>query len=318
MRISYSATDSLIDNFMWIITYRRWFYGISVVLLVSTFAALSVWGLRLGIDFKGGSLIEVTYQIPDTATVAVPTVDEVRTALYALDLGDVSVRTIDAGHLIRTRTLSDTERVAMTAALENFQYASIQRIDSVGPILSKEAAQKSYISIGLVLIAIVMFIAFAFRKVSKPVASWKYGMIAVIALFHDVLIPTGVYALLGHVAGFEVDTLFVTALLVVLGFSVHDTIVVFDRVRENLRVDAQSGGKTPFAAIVGASVSQTIIRSINTSLSTLLSVIALYFFGPESTKSFSLVLTMGILVGAYSSICIASPLLVTAYEWTKK
>lgn len=303
---------------MWIITYRRWFYGISVALLALTFTALSVWGLKLGIDFKGGSLIEVTYQIPDTITALAPTVDEIRAVFEPFDLGDVSIRTTDTGHLIRTRTLSDSERSSVTAALSTFRYASIGRIDSVGPILSKEAAQKSYISIGLVLIAIVMFVAFAFRKVSKPVASWKYGVIAVVALFHDVLIPTGAFAFLGYVAGFEVDTLFVTALLVVLGFSVHDTIVVFDRVRENLRLDAQSGGKTPFASIVGASVSQTLIRSINTSLSTLLSVIALYFFGPESTKSFSLVLMMGIFVGTYSSVFIASPLLVTVYEWGKR
>ncbi len=289
-----------------------------MALIVSTFAALSVWGLKLGIDFKGGSLIEVIYQIPETVTASAPTVEEIQVIFEPFHLGDISIRTTDTGHLIRTRTLSDNERSQVTAVLGTLQYASIGRIDSVGPILSKEAAQKSYISIGLVLIAIVMFVAFVFRKVSKPVASWKYGVIAVVALFHDVFIPTGAFAFLGYIAGFEVDTLFVTALLVVLGFSVHDTIVVFDRVRENLRLDAQLGGKTPFASIVGASISQTFIRSINTSFSTLLSVIALYFFGPESTKSFSLVLMMGIFVGTYSSVCIASPLLVTVYEWTKK
>lgn len=268
--------------------------------------------MKLGIDFEGGSLIEMTYSAPQTVTFIPPTTGQVRTALTSLELGEVSLRETDTGFLLRTRTLTEGEREKVTAALlEISNYGTIARIDSVGPLLGKEAIYKSFLSIGLVLLAIVAFIAFAFRKVSRPVASWKYGVIAVIALFHDVFIPTGIFAYLGHFAGIEIDTLFVTAMLVVLGFSVHDTIVVFDRVRENLHIDSLSGGKTPFETIVGNSVTQTIARSVNTSLTTFLSLIALYFFGPEATRLFSLALIIGIVAGTYSSIFIASPLLVT-------
>lgn len=298
---------------MWIITHRRWFYGLSVLLLGSAILAISLWGLNPGIEFEGGSLIEVTYELP------VPSVAEISSTLEPLSLNELSVRTTDDGFLIRSETLSEAERDEVTTMLVSVgEGGTIIRTDSVGPVLGKEAIQKSLVSIVLVLIAIVIFIAAAFRKVSKPVASWKYGVIAVIALFHDVLIPTGLFAYLGHFASVEVDTLFVTALLVVLGFSVHDTIVVFDRVRENLRLDTESKGKTPFDEIVGAGVSQTIVRSINTSFTTFLSLVALYFFGPETTKLFSLAMIVGVVVGTYSSIFIASPLLVTAYLFGKK
>ncbi len=299
---------------MWIIIHRKIFYALSVVLIGASVASVWMWGMKLGIDFEGGSLIEMTYSAPETVTFVPPTVENVRSALASMELGETSVRETDNGFLLRTRTLTEKERETVTAALLAVsKYGTVARIDSVGPLLGKEAIYKSFLSIGLVLLAIVAFIAFAFRKVSKPVASWKYGVIAVIALFHDVFIPTGVFAYLGHFAGVEIDTLFVTALLVVLGFSVHDTIVVFDRVRENLHVDSLSGGKTPFETIVGNSVAQTFARSINTSFTTFLSLIALYFVGPEATRLFSLALIIGIVAGTYSSIFIASPLLVTVH-----
>ncbi len=165
------------------------------------------------------------------------------------------------------------------------------------------------------LLAIVIFITFVFRKVSKPVASWKYGLIAIVALAHDVIVPAGVFALLGHFAGIEVDTLFVTALLVVLGFSIHDTIVVFDRIRENLQINTDGHHKKEFETIVGESVNQTFVRSINTSLTTLIAVVVLYFVGAEATKNFSLAMLIGIAAGTYSSIFIGSPLLVTVHKW---
>jgi preprotein translocase subunit SecF len=161
-----------------------------------------------------------------------------------------------------------------------------------------------------------LFIAFAFRKVSKPVSSWVYGLVAVIALAHDVIIPTGVFVLLGHFKNFEIDTLFVTALLVILGFSIHDTIVVFDRVRENLRHDHNS--KKPFEQIVGESISQTFTRSINTSLTVLLALLVLYFFGSSATHNFVLALLIGITLGTYSSIFIGSSLLVTIEKWQNR
>jgi len=170
----------------------------------------------------------------------------------------------------------------------------------------------------LVLLAIVLFVAFAFRKVSKPISSWVYGLVTILALTHDVLIPTGVFAFLGHFYGFEVDTLFVTALLVILGFSVHDTIVVFDRIRENLHKNEEDRDKKDFETIVGESINQTFVRSINTSLTTLFAIFMLYILGPDSIKNFSLALLIGITAGTYSSIFIGSTLLVAFNNWKNR
>ena len=186
---------------------------------------------------------------------------------------------------------------------------------SIGPVLGAEALRKSIFSIVFVILSIVLYITFVFRKVSEPVSSWKYGLTAIVALAHDIIIPIAVFSVLGHFAGYEVDTLFVTALLVILGFSVHDTIVVFDRVRENLRHG--SSGKS-FETVVGESVGQTFARSINTSLTTLLALVILYFFGGEATQHFALALIIGIAAGTYSSVFIGSPLLVTIEKWGRK
>jgi len=301
---------------MFIVNHRKFFYTLSAILVLSSIVFLSIWGLKPGIDFKGGSIIEVDYSKAGTRT---PTAD-VEKALSALNIGTVSIReTGTEGFIIRTSELTPEQHNSVLAALSQDGKTIVdeKRFDSVGPILGKEALQKSWISILMVLIAIVLFITFAFRKVSQPVSSWKYGVIAVIALVHDVFIPAGVFALLGHVAGIEVDTLFVTALLVVLGFSVHDTIVVFDRVRENLRLNTEEHTKKAFSTIVGESINQTFVRSINTSLTTLIAIFVLYLVGAEATQHFALALLVGIIAGTYSSIFLGSPLLVTVYEWQK-
>lgn len=182
---------------------------------------------------------------------------------------------------------------------------------------SNEPPLKSIWAVLLVLLTITLFIAFAFRKVSKPVSSWKYGLVALVALAHDVIIPVGAFVLLGQFFGAEVDTLFVTAILVVLGFSVHDTIVVFDRVRENLRINIEKNLKEPFEETVGKSITQTLARSINTSLTTVLALIALYVFGPDISHNFVLALIIGIIAGTYSSIFLGSPLLITLEKMRK-
>ncbi len=294
---------------MFIVNNRIVFYIISVILFAVSIIAMSIWGLNLGIDFKGGSILEVEYP------GARPTQEVVVAALAPQNL-QASVRpTGENGFIIRMRAISHDEKIKLSEALAiGGTVPTEKRFDSIGPLLGKEAARKSIMSIVLVILAIVLFIAYAFRKVSKPVSSWKYGVVAVVALLHDVVIPTGVFAILGHYLGYEVDTLFVTALLVILGFSVHDTIVVFDRVRENLSL----GLKKSFAQIVGASVSQTFARSINTSLTTLIALVVLYFVGGDVTKHFTLVLIIGIAVGTYSSIFIGSTLLVTLEGWTSK
>ena len=273
-----------------------------------------MWGLKPGIDFKGGSLFEVTYSDgrPEKA--------ELESALSPLEVG-ASVRpTRENGYIIRMKDLIESEQQAVREAVSFKGERKVveERFDTVGPLLGKEAAGKSFIAIILVILCIVIFITFAFRKVSEPVASWKYGIITIIALLHDVLVPAGAFAVLGRFAGYEVDTLFVTALLVVLGFSVHDTIVVFDRVRENLRISHEMKDRKDFATIVGNSISQTFVRSINTSLTTVIALLVLYFIGPEVTKHFSLALLIGIIAGTYSSIFIGSPLLVTVEKWKKR
>ena len=298
-----------------IVKHRKIFYAISGVLSSASIIVLLIWGLNLGIDFKGGTIVEVAY--PDNR----PAVSEIEKNLEKLNLGEHSIRPVgENGYLLRARELVETERVTLLKALsfDNTNKITEERFDSVGPLLGKEAMRKSLFSIILVIICIVLFITFAFRKVSEPVASWKYGLITVLALVHDVLIPAGVFAVLGHFQGIEVDTLFVTALLVVLGFSVHDTIVVFDRVRENLKINRETRAKKPFEQIVGESISQTFVRSINTSLTTILVLIVLFFVGAETTKLFSLALIIGIIAGTYSSIFIGSTLLVTAEKLQQK
>lgn len=294
---------------MFVINHRKFFYGLSIILVAASVVAVGVWGLNLGIDFKGGSIIEVEYAAER------PNQETLETSLAGLGLGESIRPTGDKGYLIRMRSIDPTEKGSLVAVLGSFGTSTEKRFDSIGPVLGTEAARKSVASVAFVLIAIVLFITYAFRQVSKPVSSWKYGIVAIIALLHDVVIPVGAFAFLGHFYGFEVDTLFVTAILVILGFSVHDTIVVFDRVRENLR---HAPAKKPFSEIVGESVSQTVARSINTSLTTLLALLALYFVGGAPTQHFTLALIIGIAAGTYSSVFIGSPLLVTLQMWQDK
>ena len=175
--------------------------------------------------------------------------------------------------------------------------------------------RKAWIAIVLVILGIVLFLAFAFRHVSQPLSSWVYGLVAVIALLHDVMIPAGFYVAMGYFhLDFQIDVLFVTAILTILGFSVHDTIVVFDRTRENLKLRTWKD----FDVTVGHSVEQTFVRSVNTSFTVLLVILALYFVGGETTKNFALTLAVGIIAGTYSSIFLASPLLVAIEDWQRK
>jgi len=277
--------------------------------MLGSIVAISMWGLNPGIDFKGGAALEVEY------TKNIPTQDVISASLAPLGL-NVSVRPIGSnGYIVKTPSVSDTERQSIEDVLSKEEGFSVKQFSSIGPILGAEAVRKSFAAILLVLVCIVLFVSFAFRHVSEPVASWKYGLITVFALSHDVIVPAGVFAFLGHFQGVEIDTLFVTALLVVLGFSVHDSIVVFDRVRENLKHSKDEKDKKPFDQIVGESINQTFVRSINTSLTTLLALTVLFIFGGEATRMFSLTLIIGITAGTYSSVFLGSPLLVTVQKF---
>jgi preprotein translocase subunit SecF len=208
--------------------------------------------------------------------------------------------------------VSEAERAEILKALG--ADATEKSFTSIGPSVGAELVRKSILSFILVALGIIFFIAFSFRKVSKPVSSWRYGFIAVTTLIHDILIPVAVFAALSHFYGTEIDTLFVVAILTILGLSVSDTIVVFDRIRENIRV----GHFKTFEETVGKSLEQVYTRSIATSSTVIIVLLALVFFGPTSTKVFAMMLTAGMFFGTYSSIFLASPLLVTIQNWQKK
>jgi preprotein translocase subunit SecF len=312
---------TLTINNMFIVKNRKIFYTFSLILIAISITALSVWGLSFGIDFKGGSSVQFEYkEIRPDIDVVRAQIDDLKfepTIKGAYSL----VPAGDKGYVLNLRTVTEEERTGIVSAISANAENSpeIKKFNSVGPTLGKEAAIKSLISIILVVLCIVIFLTFAFRKVSEPVASWKYGVISIVALCHDIIIPTGIFAILNHFYhGYEVDTLFVTAILVILGFSIHDTIVVFDRVRENLRNNHGIKNPQTFEQIVGASISQTFIRSINTSLTTLLAILVVFLVGPVATKNFSLTLLIGIFFGTYSSIFIGSNLLVTVEAWQAK
>lgn len=306
----------------------------AVVMSVSVLSII-ILGLKLGIDFTGGSLTEVTYEVA-------PDKDSVEQVVSAMDLGGISIReSVDGlgknAYLIQTRDLSEEEReILQESVLELGEGASISRFTSIGPVVGQELRDKAVWAIFGVVSIIVLYVAFAFSGIGTPVSSWAYGFITIFVLIHDVLVPTALMSFMGHFAGVEVNVLFVMALLAVLGYSVNDTIVIFDRVRENLTKNRTEHRKKrkeagvvheevtytltkPYDDIVGEAVQETLSRSINTSITTLAALIALYFVGGSVTQIFALILFAGVLAGTYSSICIASPLVVTyaAYKARK-
>lgn len=297
---------------MYIIEHRAWFYWISAVLVAAAVVSVVVFRIPLAIDFTGGTLLEVAYSQdrPDKSALE----DSLRNS----GITSFSLRPVgEEGYLLRTKELTEETRAAAQQALSlnGAVEAVVTRATTVGPTVGGELANKAIVALSLVALMIVLYVAFAFRKVSEPISSWYYGLITIVSLLHDVLIPVGVFALLGHFAGVEIDILFVMALLTILGYSVNDTIVVFDRVRENLAANKAQEIVEPFAKVVGRSLRQTLARSINTSLTTMLAVGALYIFGGDSTRYFALALLLGVAAGAYSSVFIASPLLVSIAQW---
>ena len=250
-----------------------------------------------------------------------PTTEALAGPLKIIGIDNYSLRPSgEHAYILRAQKVSDKAREALPQAFSvNGQYqASITQFTEVGPTIGAELAQKAWVALVLVLLAILIFITFAFRSVSRPVASWIYGLIALVALGHDVIVPVGFFAVLGHFFGAQADALFVTAVLTVLGFSVHDTIVVFDRVRENLRHADEKHAKKDFEMIAGTSLNQTFVRSVNTSMTVAVSLLALFFFGPASTQDFALTLLVGVIAGTYSSIALATPLLVTVAKRLSK
>lgn len=288
-----------------IIGKRKIWYTFSAVLFAVSIAAVAIWGLNFGIDFTGGTLYEVKW------ADKVPTNQQIIEAINRVEHLEVLVQSAgNNGTIMRLPNISEETHQKIAKELTKIGTFEELSFEAVGPTVGQELKQRSLTALVIVLLAIIAYISFAFRKVSKPVPSWRYGVVAVVALFHDVIIPMGVFAVLGHFLDVKIDILFVTAALTVLGFSVHDTIVVFDRIRENL---TRRPEKT-FEGTVNKSVNETLARSINTSLTVLLVLFAVFFFGGATIKYFVLMLILGIVSGTYSSIFIASPLLVSWYQ----
>ncbi|PIR04004.1 MAG: protein translocase subunit SecF [Candidatus Magasanikbacteria bacterium CG11_big_fil_rev_8_21_14_0_20_39_34] len=343
-----------------VINNRKIPFWISGAFFVVSVALLLFVGLKPGMDFTGGSLIEVTFAEHR------PTITEVQDALQSIDLGNVVVQpTNEMGMILKTRFVSEEEHQQI---LENLQkafevvgndvpteeqltqegYSGVvltnkegeeqtlvkdkdgnfispedlvtknkiteERVETIGPAISSHLRTRAVKAVIIVMVVIILYVAYAFRRVSKPVSSWKYGMTAIIALIHDVVITMGVFVILGKYFDVEVDIPFIVALLTILGYSVNDTIVVFDRIRENLI----RFGSNKFIENINKGINQTFVRSINTSLTTLVVLVALFLFGGDSIHYFSLALIIGILLGTYSSIFLASPLLVVWQNWSQK
>ena len=293
----------------WIITKSKVWFRISGVLVTLSIGVIIVFGLNFGIDFTGGSLLEVSFQ------GGRPELAQIEEKLLGVEIGSMTLQPVeDNGLILRFQDTTEKNHQSVLSALSEVGGGEVYqlRFEAVGPSIGAELKRKSVWAISLVLIVIVLFVGWTFRQVSKEkLPSWKYGIIAVVALFHDVIITIGLFAVLGQFLGTEINTPFIAAILTVLGYSVNDTIVVFDRVRENLFTNKN----IDFTQIASISVKQTIARSINSSLTTLLTLFAIFFFGGDAIKGFVLALIFGIAIGTYSSIFIAAPLLVA---WTKK
>lgn len=293
---------------MFVVNYRKSFFALSGLLIAISIAAVIMFGFNVGIDFVGGSITQASYATarPDQMVVA--------SQLDKLEIGNFVLQPIGTkNYSLRTKELTVAQKDAVFQALtvDAKDPAVIEQYNSVGPVVGTELKNKAVTAIVVVMICIVLFITYAFRKVSEPVASWKYGFATIVALLHDVIIPTGLFIIYAHYTGAEIDVLFVSALLAVLGYSVHDTIVVFDRVREHLSRNRSAKNRESFETTVGKSVSETFGRSINTSLTIFFVLLVLFLIGGEATKDFALVLLFGVVIGTYSSIFVASPLLVT-------
>ena len=300
---------------MFVLRNRYIFLTISAVLVLASIVIMAIRPFNLSIEFTGGTVLEVSYEeAPDIQVLK----QQITEAGFTAEVQSFGER----GVILRSQEITESDRAIVLEALtitdeegeEILLAATEERFTAIGPSIGNELRRKAVISLLIVGLAIVLFVAYAFRKVSEPVSSWRYGLVAIIALLHDVIIPIGIFVLLG----LEIDTLFVVGLLSILGLSVNDTIVVFDRIRENLALNDKNNRKESFIFTVGKSVRQTVARSINTSFTLIVVLVALWVVGPAATTDLAFVLLIGTLLGTYSSIFVASPLLVLMTPKTKQ
>ena len=289
--------------------HRKIYFGLSGGLIIASIIALLVFGLKPGIDFTGGSILEIEYAEERISN------EEVLEKLKEFDLGNIYIQqTGEKGIIIRMKDIDEEMHQQILAVLtQETRLAEDVRFESVGPVIGQELKDKTKIVVIVALLSMIIYIALAFRRVQRPLRSWQYGIASVLALFHDILIPLGIFAILGRFYGIEISIPVITALLAVLGYSINNTVVVFDRIRENLLTRGDT-----FQETVDISLNQTLARQINTSLTTLFVAGAIFFLGGETLKYFALALILGICTGTYSSIFLAGPILVTWLKWRHK
>jgi preprotein translocase subunit SecF len=288
-----------------IIKYRYLYFAISLVVILPGLAALIAWGLPTGIDFSGGSYLEV--HVDNT----LPSTDSVLALLSEQGFTDAKIQTSGSDRLIiRSKAMDEGTLTQFLAEFETRFNTTVEldRFETVGPTIGKEVAQRAAGAVGLAAVGILAYITYAFRRVKN---AFRYGVAAIVAMLHDVVVVLGMEAIFGHFLGWEADSLFLTALLTVIGFSVHDSIVVFDRIRENERLQR----KQPYETVVNLSIVQTFARSINTQLTVMFTLLSLVLFGGSTIRHFVLILLIGVFSGTYSSIFNASPILVV---WENK
>ncbi|MEI6266937.1 MAG: protein translocase subunit SecF [bacterium] len=289
-----------------LIKYRKWWYLLSLIIIIPGTLSLIFWGLKPSIDFTGGTQIEFSGTQNKSAIESIAKQDQ---------MTDVVVSTTSSGIILKTKTISEPKTKNLIKDVEaKVSGAKEVRVDTVGPSISSEITRNAFILILAASLVIVIYIAYSFRKVPKPANSFEFGIAAIIALLHDVLVVLGVFSLLGHFYGVEVDPLFITAVLTVIGFSVHDTIVIFDRIRENLI----KGSYKNFEQTVAVSVFEMLPRTLNTSFLVWVILLVLFMFGGVTIRYFVLALLVGILSGTFSSILNASPLLVTWQDFKNR
>jgi preprotein translocase subunit SecF len=294
-----------------IIGKKKIYFLISILIILPGLISLFVWGLRLSIDFTGGS--RVIFLFPNNVNEKIQ--NEVRGVFEEEKAGVVTMQSSEKRLIVRTKQINEKQFEEILAKLtRKFDGVKREEFETIGPTVGSETAWNAVKSVALASFLIVLYIAWSFRNVPKPTSSWRFGICAIAALLHDVLVVVGIFSILGHFYNVEIDSMFVTALLTIIGFSVHDTIVVFDRIRENLRLNAG----LEFAQIVNNSILQTLVRSLNTSFTTMLVLFTLLMFGGETTFWFVAALLIGIASGTYSSIFNAAALLVVWDEWGKK
>ncbi len=294
---------------MRIIQQRNKFFILSGILVVVSLVMLAIWGLKPGIDFRGGVLTEIKF------TEQMPNKDDFRQQLQELNLSDLTIQTSGNNKML-VRFISDDDDINTKVQSKikiTYPKAIVERTSFISSAISQELKSKAIQATVVAIIGIMFYIMWAFRKVSYPVESWKYGLGAIIALAHDIIITLGVFAFLGHQYGVEVNIPFIAALLTILGYSVNDTIVIFDRIRENLN---KAEAKKHFEDTVNRSINESMSRSLNTSLTVVVVLLSIILFGGESIKYFSIALLIGIVAGTYSSIFVASAILVEF--WRRK